>query len=94
MISISREEVLHIASLSKIEVSEEEIPQLIKDLQEVLSYAARVQEVAANIPETSVKNINVMREDEAIATDPEPLLANVPVREGDLVVVPVVLEGE
>lgn len=94
MIKVSREEVVHIASLSKIELSEEEIPQLINDLQEVLTYAARVQEMAANIQGASVKNINVMREDEAIATDPAPLLANVPVREGDLVVVPVVLEGE
>lgn len=94
MINISREEVLHIASLSKIEITEEEIPSLIKDLQEVLTYAARVQEVAATVLEVSVKNVNVMRDDEVAATDPAPLLANVPVKEGDLVVVPVVLEGE
>lgn len=94
MIKVSREEVLHIARLSQIEISEDEVPRLIQDLQEVLTYAARVQEVAAGVPSVSVKNVNVMRDDEAFPTDAAPILANVPVREADLVVVPVVLEGE
>jgi aspartyl-tRNA(Asn)/glutamyl-tRNA(Gln) amidotransferase subunit C len=91
MIKISREEVLHIASLSRIELTEDEIPGVIKDLEEVLTYASRVQEVAAEAPAYD-KNINVYRDDTIVATDPNPILANVPKREENYVVVPVVLE--
>ena len=92
MIKISREEVLHIAALSRIELSENEIPGLIKSLEEVLTYAARVQEIASGIEESSSKNINVFRDDIVITTDPKPILANVPKREENYFVVPVVLE--
>ena len=92
MIKISREEVLHIASLSRIELSEDEIPGLIKNLEEVLTYAARVQEIAMGIEAVSSKNVNVMREDNVIPSDPAPILANAPKREENYVVVPVVLE--
>jgi aspartyl-tRNA(Asn)/glutamyl-tRNA(Gln) amidotransferase subunit C len=92
MIKISREEVLHIASLSRIDLSEEEIPELIKNLEEALTYAARVQEIAAGLEETSSKNVNVLREDVVRSTDPAPILANAPKREENYIVVPVVLE--
>ena len=92
MIKISREEVVHIASLSRIELSEDEIPTLIKNLEEVLTYAARVQEIASGIEEVSLKNINVMRDDTVVPSDPAPLLANAPKREENYFVVPVVLE--
>jgi aspartyl-tRNA(Asn)/glutamyl-tRNA(Gln) amidotransferase subunit C len=92
MIKISREEVLHIASLSRIELEEDEIPGLIKNLEEVLTYAARVQEIASGGQEVSLKNVNVMREDVVVQTDPEPLLAHAPKSEEKYFVVPVVLE--
>lgn len=92
MIKISREEVLHIASLSRIELSEEEIPGLIKHLEEALSYAARVQEIASGLEATSTKNVNVFREDVVQPCDPAPILANAPKREENYFVVPVVLE--
>lgn len=92
MIKISREEVLHIASLSRIEISEDEIPGLIKNLEEVLTYAARVQEIASGTQESSAKNVNVFRDDIAIPTDPKPILANAPKQEENYFVVPVVLE--
>jgi Asp-tRNA(Asn)/Glu-tRNA(Gln) amidotransferase C subunit len=57
----------------------------------VLTYASRVQEVAAEAPAYD-KNINVYRDDTIVATDPNPILANVPKREENYVVVPVVLE--
>jgi aspartyl-tRNA(Asn)/glutamyl-tRNA(Gln) amidotransferase subunit C len=92
MIKITREEVLHIATLSRIELQEGEIPGLIKNLEETLSYAARVQEIAAGTAHAISKNINVYREDVVVPTDPKPLLANAPKREENYVVVPVVLE--
>jgi aspartyl-tRNA(Asn)/glutamyl-tRNA(Gln) amidotransferase subunit C len=92
MIKISKEEVLHIASLSRIEVAEHEIEQLIKDLEEVLTYAGRVQDIAAEAHEVVLKNINVFRDDLVTATDPDPIIQNAPQHEEQYFVVPVVLE--
>lgn len=91
MIKVSKEEVLHIANLSRIELSEEEIPSLIKDIEETLSYAARVQEIASGA-QVSSKNVNVFRDDSVVSTDAKPILEDVPVCEENYVVVPVVLE--
>ena len=92
MIKLSHKEVMHLAALSRIELKEEEIPQLIKDLEEALSYAAGVAKIATEAQEMIEKNSNVFRDDTVIATDPVPLLANVPRREENYVVVPVILE--
>lgn len=92
MIKISPEEILHIASLSRIEIAEHEIAQLISDLEEVLNYAARVQEIASDAHEVVSKNINVFREDIVKPSDPEPIIQNSPKKEDQYFVVPVVLE--
>lgn len=92
MTKISKEEVLKIAQISHIELTEEEIPHLIEQLNEVLTYAERVTEVAAKIAEPSIKNVNVFREDVVVPADVEPVLAQAPEREGDYFVVPAILD--
>lgn len=92
MIKLSRNEIMHLASLSRIEVDEDEVEHLIKNLEETLTYAARVQQIASGAHESIEKNVNVFREDKVIATDSEPLLANAPKKEEQYFVVPVILE--
>lgn len=92
MINILAEEVLHIAKLSRIEVAPGDIQQLIHDLQEALTYAARVQEIASGADEIVSKNINVFREDVVKPTPEEPIIQNAPKKEDQYFVVPVVLE--
>ncbi len=92
MAQITREEVEKIARLSHIELSEQEIITAMKHLDAVLSYAARVQEIAKDIDVPSLKNNNVEREDIVIPTNPEPIRAQAPEREGDFFVVPVIIE--
>lgn len=94
MIKVSREEVLYIAQLSRIDIPEQEIEPMRASLQDILSYAARVQELAQAAEMMPSKNINVMREDTVIPTDPQPLLAVAPVAEDNFIVVPAVLEGD
>ena len=94
MIKVSREEVIYIAHLSRIDIQEDEIEPLRKSLEEILSYAARVQEFAAAAEYVPNKNVNVLRDDLPIATAPQPLLAQAPVREDNYIVVPAVLENE
>lgn len=92
---ITREEALKIASISRIAVKESEIEPLIKQLEDVLSYAKRVAEVAAELDDQpSNKNVNFVREDVAVKEDPEPILERAPEREENYFVVPKILDNK
>ena len=93
MAKISKEEILKIAQQTHLDVHEDEIAPLKKQLEDVLSYAERVREVAADIEEPSNKNINVFREDVVVRTDSELILSRAPEREGRYFVVPTILEN-
>jgi len=92
MTKISREEVLAIARITHVELHEHEIQPLVEQLEQVLSYAERVKDVAGDVQEPSQKNVNVFREDVVVPTDPECIRAQAPEREGDYFVVPMILE--
>ena len=93
MTKMTREEVLKIAQISKLEILEEEIEPIIKHLEAVLSYAERVNEIASDVEVPSDKKINVFREDIVVSTDPEPILSQAPDREDDFFVVPKIIEN-
>jgi aspartyl-tRNA(Asn)/glutamyl-tRNA(Gln) amidotransferase subunit C len=90
---ITKEEVAKIARLSNIELSEEEVVHAQQHLEAVLSYAARVQDIAKDVDITLLKNQNVERKDIVQPCHPEPILAQAPEREGDFFVVPVIIEN-
>ena len=94
MTKISKEEVKKIAQMSALEIRDDEIEPMIKQLEEVLSYAECVQEIAAEIEEPSDKNINIFREDVVIKTDSEAILERAPEREDNFFVVPSILEDK
>jgi aspartyl/glutamyl-tRNA(Asn/Gln) amidotransferase C subunit len=92
MTKVSREEVISIARSSAIDLPSNEVDSIAVQLDEVLTYAARVNEVigdAAAIP----KNVNIYRGDEVKPSHCEVLRALAPEREGDYFVVPIILEG-
>ncbi len=94
MAIISKEEVLKIARISAIEIREDEVEKLTKQLEDVLAYAARVAEIAADLQEPSTKNINVFREDVARDADTQAILERAPEREDDFFVVPSIIEDK
>jgi aspartyl-tRNA(Asn)/glutamyl-tRNA(Gln) amidotransferase subunit C len=93
MATITKEEVKKIAHIAHIALDEHEIEPLTQQMQAVLSYASRVQEIAAAVELPSHKAINVFRQDSVIATNPEPLLAQAPEVEEHYFVVPKILES-
>jgi len=95
MAHITREELLKIARISNLQLDEQEIPVLIKQIEDVLTYAACVQEIVkfGNAEEPLAKNSNVFRPDVVIKTDPETILDRAPERERNYFVVPVILEN-
>lgn len=92
---ISKEEVIKIANISKIALKEEEIEPLVKQLEDVLSYAQCVKKVADElVDQPSNKNVNFLREDVIVRTDAQTVLSQAPEREGDFFVVPKILDNK
>jgi len=93
---LSREEVLHIALLARVALTEDEITRMSEQLSNLLENFEVLQRVdTEGVPPTaqSVNLQSVMREDAvAPSLPPGDILANAPRREGDYFKVRAVLE--
>lgn len=93
---LSREEVLHIARLARVALTEAEITRMSEQLSNLLETFVVLQQVdTEGVPPTaqSVTLQSVMREDIVAPSLPmEDILANAPRREGDCFRVRAVLE--
>jgi aspartyl-tRNA(Asn)/glutamyl-tRNA(Gln) amidotransferase subunit C len=84
-VAITREQVLHVAELARLALTEEEVERFTEQLGAILEAVGKVSELdLADIPPTShpLELVNVWREDEArrsISLDEA--LANAPDRE-------------
>jgi aspartyl-tRNA(Asn)/glutamyl-tRNA(Gln) amidotransferase subunit C len=96
--SITRDEVAHLARLSRLALGDEELDHLAAQLDVIISAVARVQEVAAgDIPPTShaLPLTNVFRPDEVRpGLTAEQALSGAPAAEEDRFRVPRILEEE
>jgi len=93
---LSREEVLHIARLARLGLSEEEVKRLGEQLSNILENFELLKQVdTTNVPPTaqSITLQNVTREDEvAPSLLKDEVLANAPRKEDDFFRVRAVLE--
>ncbi len=93
---LSREEVLHIARLARVALTEEEITRMSEQLSNLLEHFEVLQKVdTEGVPPTaqSVALQSVMRQDEVSPSLPaEDVLANAPRREEDWFRVRAILE--
>lgn len=92
---ITKEEVKNLASLARIEISEEDALKLTKEVDSILDYVGQIKDATGGM-EKLVPNLrNVMRED-VVTNVPkeytEKLLNNAPSREGDYLKVKKILE--
>jgi len=92
MDKITKEEVLKIASFTKLTIEEDEIDSIVKQLQDVLAYAERVQDMAKDIDIPSTKNINRQRQDVVVAFDAMKILSQAPDEQDNYFVVPKIVE--
>ena len=90
--AISRDQVLHVARLARLDLSEEEVERLTDELGAILDAVSKVAELdLADVPPTShpLDLVNVWDEDEPHDSLPlEDVFANAPARETDLFRVP------
>jgi aspartyl-tRNA(Asn)/glutamyl-tRNA(Gln) amidotransferase subunit C len=96
MMRLSREEVLHIARLARLGLTEADVDKFREQLSNILENFEALQQVdTTDIPPTAhtVAIQNVIRDDEATASlPPDEILANAPKKEGDCFRVRAVLE--
>ena len=89
---ITREEVLHVAKLARLELGEEELVRLTAELGAILEAVSKVSELdLADVPPTShpLDLVNVAGDDVPHESLPlETVFANAPERDGDLFRVP------
>ena len=90
--SISREEVLHVARLARLALTEEEVERITGELGAILDAVSIVSELdLSDVPPTShpLELVNVWDEDEPRPSLPlDDVFANAPAREGDSFRVP------
>lgn len=92
---VSKEEILHITKLANLKLKEEEIPEYIKNLQDILNFANIVNKAPIEGLETSIgaiDNFNVFRKDEIkVFEDNKALLENAPEKEDNMFKIPKVI---
>ena len=92
---VKKEEILHIARLANLKLKEEEIPEYIHNLEDILNYANVVNGAPIEGLQTTVgtiENANVFRKDEVkIFEDQEALMVNAPEKEENMFKIPKVL---
>jgi aspartyl-tRNA(Asn)/glutamyl-tRNA(Gln) amidotransferase subunit C len=93
--ALTREEVLHVAQLARLSLNPEEIETFTRQLNDVLAYVAKLQEVdTEGVPPLThvIPLANAFREDEAkTGLDRDESLANAPERGEGAFVVPRVI---
>jgi len=92
---VSKEEIMHIAKLANLKLREEEIPEYIKNLQDILNFANIVNKADVEGLDTAISaidNFNVFRKDEIeVFEDNKALLQNAPEQEDNMFKIPKVL---
>ena len=94
--SVSKEDVKHIASLARLEFSEEELEKYTKNMADIVDFANSLSALdVSNVqPTNHILDIkNVFRKDEVRPSyDREEILKNAPTKAGGCVSVPKVIE--
>lgn len=88
MAKLSREDVLKLAGLAKLNLTDDEIEKFQTELSEILGYVEQLSEVDVTglAPTTQVTGLtNITRKDEVrnYGMDQQALLKNVPARQGN-----------
>lgn len=81
---MNKEELCDIAILSKLEIKEQEVDEILKEMENIISFAQKIDN--AKVLDESVEDLsdleNVLREDEVIPSYPqEEILKNAKTKE-------------
>lgn len=90
---LTKEEVLHVAHLARIEISEDEIKKYQKDLKALLDEVDKIKDLSDFDDERMIMATNNTfdLERESTEVDKDNLLLNVPKKKGNFIEVPVMV---
>ncbi len=92
---VSKEEILHIANLARLEIKDDEVEKYLKNLDEILNFAETINSAPTeNLDITIGANEakNVFRKDEIkVFEDNKALLQNAPSKEDNMFKIPKVI---
>jgi aspartyl-tRNA(Asn)/glutamyl-tRNA(Gln) amidotransferase subunit C len=92
---ITPQEVSHVADLARLHMSPEEVEEMTRQLDDILTYVAKLNELDTEgiVPTThAISIVNAFREDEVKPSlEREKTLANAPGQNGESFVVPRVI---
>jgi aspartyl-tRNA(Asn)/glutamyl-tRNA(Gln) amidotransferase subunit C len=91
MADFSKEELLKVAKLSALNLSDEEITTFQGQLNKVLNFIDQIKEVKITETAEQIRNKNILREDEIIPTDSADILNLAPDKQESYFVVPKIL---
>lgn len=95
---LSKEEVMHVANLARIKITEEEIEKYQVDLKTLLNEVEKINDVVGYDEEILIANWHEnsrLREDEpGEMLEPKEVLKNAPKHSGNYIEVPVVINEE
>ena len=97
MEKLTREEVLHVAELARIKLSEEEIEKYQVELKKLLNDVEKINEVKGYDDEILIscweENTKLRKDEKGEMLNPKEVLENVPRHSGNYIGVPVVISG-
>ena len=92
---LTREEVLHVANLARIKLTEEEIEKYRVELKKLLSDVEKINDVEGYDDDILIacwdNNTELRKDEEGSMLDPKQVLANAPKHAGNYIEVPVVI---
>lgn len=94
MINVTKEEIVKLAKLSAITLTDQEIEHLRAQLVKTIRYTQQLEKFETETEHDTVQNINVFREDKAVTRDSSDLLEAAPQISKTYFVVPKILEKE
>ena len=97
--ALSKEEVLHVADLARISLTEEEISKYQKELKKLLDDVEKINDVKGYDDDTLIacweNNAELRKDESGEMLDPKEVVNNAPRHSGNYIEVPVVIsEGE
>jgi len=92
MAGFNKEELHKIAHLSALKIDDKESDLFVEQIKTILAYVDQLQEIPMSTQAQSVRNINVLRDDQAYQFDSSQILAQAPERNENYFVVPTILE--
>lgn len=97
MEKLTREEVLHVADLARIKLTEEEIEKYQVELKKLLNDVEKINEVKGYDEEILIscweENTKLRKDEKGEMLNPKEVLENVPRHSGNYIAVPVVISG-